>query len=124
GIAAQVVGEDRPEAADAGLPREMEDPVHSVEVQVALREIEAQHVELAGVLLLQRRVVVVRERVDGEDLVPTAEQGLGQVRADEARRSRHQIAHGRGAYPAQLSRSAETTCFERRDWTATLQTAT
>jgi hypothetical protein len=82
------------EAAHPRLAREMEDPVVAGEVELVLGEVDPQHVaEAGGVLLLDARVVVVREAVEGSDLVAAGDQLLGQMGADEARRSCDHVSH-------------------------------
>ena len=71
----------------------MEDAVVSSEVKLILGEVDTLDVERARVLLLQPRVVVVGEAIEADDLVTLLEQILGEVRADEAGRPGHGIAH-------------------------------
>ena len=71
----------------------MEDAVDAVQVERVLDEVEATHVERGGVLLLQLRVVVVRERVDADDLVAGGEQPLGEMGADETGRACDECSH-------------------------------
>ena len=68
-VAAQVRAERVAEAAYAGLAREVEDAVDTRELELVLGEVDAPDVEAARVLLLQARVVVVREAVETDDLV-------------------------------------------------------
>ena len=93
-VPAQVEGEDVAEAAHARLPCEMEDTVEVGEVELVLGEIEAANlrVEPACVFLLQRRVVVVGEAVDADDVVPVPEQCFREVRADEAGCARYDVS--------------------------------
>ena len=58
---------DVAEAADARLAREVEDAVVAREVERIAGEVGALQDEAARVLLLQRRVVVVREAVQPDD---------------------------------------------------------
>jgi len=53
-------------------------------VEVTRLEIELEHVEVSSILALPIRIVVVRERIDRSDIIPSRTQGLGQVRPDEA----------------------------------------
>ena len=68
-VAAQVEREDVAEAPHPRLAGEVEDAVEPAEVELVLGQVEPEHVEAAGVLLLERRVVVVGEAVDADDLV-------------------------------------------------------
>ena len=70
--------------AHARLRGEVEDAVDTVERKLVLRHVQAQDLERMRVLQLQRRVVVVREEVDRDDLVAARQQRLGEVRAHEA----------------------------------------
>ena len=85
--------EDVAEAAHARLAGEVEDAVEAGEVELVAGEVEAAHVEPAGVPLLQRGVVVVGERVDPDDLVPGRLERLGEVRADEAGGAGDDVPH-------------------------------
>jgi hypothetical protein len=76
----------------------MEHAVEAAEVELVVREVEAANVEVRRVLLFQRRVVVVREAVDPDDVVAVREQALGEVRADEARGSGDEVSQ-RGTIP-------------------------
>ncbi len=76
----------------------MEDAVEACEVQLVRGEIEPADVEPARVLLLQRGVVVVRERVHPHDVVAGGLQRFREVRADEPRGAGHHVSH-RGTIP-------------------------
>ncbi len=78
-VPADVDREDVAEAAHARLRGEVEDAVDAVEIECILREVEPPDVEPARVLLLLGRVVVVREAVDADDLVPRRDERLGEV---------------------------------------------
>ena len=86
-----------PARTDTRLPGEMEDAVRSPDqlAQRILDEVGSDDVEPDGVLLLQLGVVVVREGVDADDLVALRHERLGEVRADETRRSCHDVPHSR-----------------------------
>jgi hypothetical protein len=71
----------------------VEDPVDPVERRILVGEVEPEHVAAGGVLLLQRRVVIVAEAVDADDLVPVTLERLGEVRPDEPGRACHQVPH-------------------------------
>ena len=86
-VAAQVDREDAAEAADARLPGKVEHAVEAGEVEVFLCEVDAADLEAACVLLLQRRVVVVGEAVDADDVVAVGHERFGEMRADESRRA-------------------------------------
>ena len=60
----------------------MEDAIDPGKVEIFLGEIDARDIETGGILFLQRRVVVVREAVDREYLMPPAS-SFCQMRADE-----------------------------------------
>jgi hypothetical protein len=62
----------------------VEDSVEAREIKGVFGEVEAQDLEPASVLLLQLRVVVVREAVDPDDLMSTCDESISEVRADEA----------------------------------------
>ena len=72
-VPAQVEREDVAEAAHAGLPGEVEDAVEAREVELVLGQVDALNLDAtssrARVLLLQRRVVVVGEAVEPDDVV-------------------------------------------------------
>ena len=68
-VPAEVEREDVAEAPHARLPREVEDAVEAAEVERVLGEVDVADVEAAGVLALERRVVVVGEAVEADDLV-------------------------------------------------------
>jgi hypothetical protein len=84
---------DVAEAAHARLRREMEDAVDAVEVELLVGEVDAQHLEAARVLFLLGRVVVVREAVDADDVVPGLLQRARELRADETRSARDDVSH-------------------------------
>ncbi len=92
-VPADVERKDLAEAPDTRLRREMEDPVDAIEREWLGGEIEAAHVEPARVLFLFRQVVVVREAVDADDVVPLLEQCVRKVRADEAGGSGDDVSH-------------------------------
>ena len=71
----------------------MVDAVDAVEVEVALGEVDPHDVEPARVVFLLARVVVVGERVDGDDAVSTAAQRFREVRADETRGTGYDVSH-------------------------------
>jgi len=71
--------EDVAEAPDTGLAREVEEAVEAREVDLVLCQVDAAHVERAGVLGLQLRVVVVVERVVADDLVAGRLQRLREL---------------------------------------------
>ena len=70
-VAPQVDREGSAEAAHAGLARQVKDAVDPLEQrrQVGLGEVGAHDSAPGGVLLLQRRVVVVGEAVERDRLV-------------------------------------------------------
>ena len=68
-VPAEVEREDVAEAAHARLPGEMEDAVEAGEVERILGQVDVADVEPARVLVLERRVVVVGEAVEADDLV-------------------------------------------------------
>ena len=72
----------------------MEDGVVAGEVERVGGEVDASQVEPAGVLLLERRVVVVGQAVDADDLVTGGEEPFGEVRADEPGCAGDGVAHG------------------------------
>ena len=74
----------------------MEDAVYAGEVERVLDEVDLLDRETLRVLLLQRRVVVVRERVPADGIVAAVEERAEQVRADEAGRAGDDVAHGHG----------------------------
>ena len=92
-VPAHVQREDVAEAADARLCGQMEDTVHTIEVERFLGEVETAHIEPARVFLLLGRVVVVREAVDAGDVVARFLQCLRKVRADEAGGSGDDVSH-------------------------------
>jgi hypothetical protein len=92
-VAPQVEREYIAEAAHAGLAREVEDAVEAGEVEIVLCKVDAAHVEPAGVLLLERRIVVVGEAVEADGLVPGGNERLREVRSDEAGCARDGIPH-------------------------------
>jgi hypothetical protein len=61
----------------------VEDSVDPVEREVVLREVEPLDLEATRVLLLQRRVVVVGEAVDRDDVVAARQERFDELRADE-----------------------------------------
>ena len=85
--------EDVTEATHAWLSREVEDAVPVCEVELVARKVESAHLDPARVPLLHRRVVVVGETVDPENLVTRALECLGKVRADESRGSGDDVSH-------------------------------
>ncbi len=90
-----------PAGAHAGLGRQVEDDVGLLDelpqvpaAEVDRHELEARplaHMPEVGELL--RAPVVVVEAIDAHDRVPAVEQGLCEVRADEARTTGHKRAH-------------------------------
>src|SRR4051794_17067509 len=86
----------------------MEDAVEAAEVERVVREVDTAHVEVARVLLLQRRVVVVAEAVEADDLVPVAHEALGEVRADEPGRSGDDVAQAQTSSETASSSSGST----------------
>jgi len=92
-VPANVDRKDVPEAADARLRREVEDPVHAGQIERLLGQIAAQHVEPACVLLFFNRVVVVGETVDSDDVVALFDQRVGKLRADEPGGSGDDVSH-------------------------------
>jgi hypothetical protein len=97
-VAPHVDGEDVSEAAHACLRRQVEHAVDTVEIEVALREIDAPHVELPRVLLLLSWVVVIGEAVDADDVVARRGERLGEIRADESGGACDDVPH-RGTIP-------------------------
>src|SRR3954466_9899600 len=75
----------------------MEDAVETVERQVLVGEVEPGDLEGGRVLFLQRRVVVVGERIDCDDLVTAGDERLRQMRSDEPGRPRDEVSHSVGA---------------------------
>ncbi len=69
-VLANVHREHVAEARDTRLTREVEDAVHPFEVERVLDEVDALDGQSASVLLLQRDVVVVGERVPADGVVP------------------------------------------------------
>lgn len=97
-ILREVVAEAR---AHAGLPGEVEHAVRAADERgdVVLREVGAHDVQAGRVLLLQRRVVVVVERVDADDLVAGGVECLAQMRPDEAGGSGDEVSHATDCRP-------------------------
>ena len=88
--------EPRPEArADAGLAGEVEDGVDVGEepVEVDVEQVRLDDAAAVGVRALARRVVVVVEGVDPDDVVPLGDESLGEMRSDESRGTRDEVAH-------------------------------
>src|SRR5690606_12620200 len=86
---------------DAGLSREMHDPVEALSLEqlghcrsvgeVELRELEvAVGLEQREARALQRGIVVLVQIVEPDDVVAPLEQALCGVKADEAGSARHQ----------------------------------
>ena len=92
-VPAKIEREDVAEAVDARLAGEMEDPVDAGEVERVVGEVDAPDVEVARVLLLQRRVVVVGEDVEPHHFVAVGQEPLGEVRADEAGGAGDHVPH-------------------------------
>jgi len=61
----------------------MEDTVETGEIELVHGQVESKDLAPARVLSLQRRVVVVGEAIDPDDLVPARHERFAQVRADE-----------------------------------------
>ena len=78
-VPSQVVRKDVPERADAWLRGEVEDTVEPREVDGILGEVETAHVDVAGVLLLERPVVVIGEAVEPDDLMAGGQKGFRQM---------------------------------------------
>ena len=76
----------------------MEDAVEAGEVERIAREVDTLEDETARILLLEGRVVVVRETVEPDDVVAARGQRVREMRADEARGSGHEVSH-RSAIP-------------------------
>ena len=74
----------------------MEDAVDASEVERILDEVDALDREPRRVLLLERRVVVVREQVPADRVVAAVEERSEEMRADEAGRTGDDVAHGHG----------------------------
>ncbi len=74
----------------------MEDPVGALEIERILDEVDALDGQSARVLLLQRRVVVVGERVPADCVVPSLEKRSQELRADEPGGTGDDVAHSRG----------------------------
>ena len=72
----------------------MEDAVVAVEVELVLRDVETRHREVARVLLLQRRVVVVGVGVPARRIVAALEERAEELRPDEPGRAGDEVAHG------------------------------
>ena len=88
----------------------MEDAVEAGEIELVARQVEPPHVQRRGVLLLERRVVVVGEAVDADHVVAARHERFGEQRADEARGacdyvSHDGLAYSRSARPSQLPRA-------------------
>ena len=75
----------------------MEHAVHTVQLERVLGEVDALHREPARVLLLERRVVVVRERVPADRVVTALEERAEKLRADEPGGAGDDVAHRRNA---------------------------
>ena len=73
-VPAHVDGEDVAEARHARLSRQMEHAVEPVQRKRVLGEVDALDRQPGGVRLLQRRVVVVRERIPADRVVPALEE--------------------------------------------------
>ena len=71
----------------------MEDAVDAREVEIVGGKVRPQNVQAAGVLLLQRPVVVVGEAVDADDVVARVDERIREVRADEAGDACDDVAH-------------------------------
>ena len=103
--------EDVPEAPNARLPGQVEDAVEAVDFDRVAREVTPDDRLPARVLLLQGDVVVVREAVEADDVVPLGAEGLGQVGADEAGGAGDEIAHqavsGRSSPPSSTRQTSE-----------------
>ncbi len=113
-VPAHVKREDVPEAAHARLAGEVEYTVEAAEVELVLGEIEPAHVQAARVPLLDRRVVVIGEAVDPDDLVPGRRECFREMGTDEARSSGHHVLHRSTipyirAWPTTKSRSRSAT---------------
>ena len=79
-VAPGVELEARAEArSDTGLTREMEDAVDRSDqyVEVTRLEIEIEHVEASSILALPIRIVVVRERINRNDIISSRTKRLG-----------------------------------------------
>ena len=94
-VASQVEREDVAEAAHARLPGQVEDAVEAGEIERVLGQVDVANIETAGVLVLERRVVVVREAVEPDHLVAARLQRLGEMRADETGSARDDVSHRR-----------------------------
>ena len=92
-VALDVEREHVAEAPHARLAREVEDTVEAREVELVPNEVALTHVQPLGVLLLEIRVVVVREAVDADDFVAARRERFREQRADEARRACDEISH-------------------------------
>ncbi len=73
----------------------MEDAVEAVEVELVLCDVETRDGEVARVLLLQRRVVVVGEGVPADGVVPALDERAQELRPDEPGRAGDEVPHGR-----------------------------
>ena len=71
----------------------MEHAVDAREVELVRGEVDPLHREPARVLLLQRRVVVVGERIPADRVVAPLEQRAEELRADEPGRAGDDVAH-------------------------------
>src|SRR5258708_15477984 len=78
----------------------MEDAVKAREVELVLGQVEATDVAATRVFLLQRRVVVVGEAVDADDVVAACDERLDEMRPDEPGRAGDGIAHPGRVLPA------------------------
>ena len=74
----------------------MEDAVEPVELERVLRKVDAGDRKIAGVLLLQRRVVVVREGVPADGIVAAFQKRAEELGADEPGCAGDEVAHGWG----------------------------
>ena len=84
---------DAAEAAHSGLAGEVEHPVDAREAELVRGDVDALHRETARVLLLQRRVVVVGERIPADRVVPPLEERAQELRADEPGGAGDDVAH-------------------------------
>ena len=90
------VGKTRPKLRTPGLPREMEDAVDAREIERILDEVDLLDRQPLRVFLLQRRVVVVGERIPADRVVAAIEERAEEVRADEPGCTGDDVAHGHG----------------------------
>ena len=72
----------------------MEHAVDPVELEWIVGEVDALDRQAARVLLLQRRVVVVRERVPADGVVAALEERAEELRPDEPGGAGDDVAHG------------------------------